>query len=97
VRSVADIAKAAGSGIAFGDDDIGKTFVRGQLSGSSVTFINGVKVIVSTNLPKSAIEEVSITTNDYYEDDSYYPNYKVRNDKREVRLQPFENIIFRKV
>ncbi|MFB1022760.1 MAG: TonB-dependent receptor, partial [Vicingaceae bacterium] len=62
VRSVADITKAAGNGISSKDDGSGATFVRGQRSGSSVTFIDGVKVIGSTNLPKSAIEEVSVKT-----------------------------------
>ncbi|MFT6137530.1 MAG: hypothetical protein ACJAUJ_000613 [Salibacteraceae bacterium] len=76
VRSIADISKAAGSGIASRDDGSGETFGRGQRSGSSVTFIDGVKVIGSTNLPKSTIEEVSINTNNYYENDSYYPNYR---------------------
>ena len=62
VRSVADITKAAGNGISSKDDGSGATFVRGQRAGSSVTFIDGVKVIGSTNLPKSAIEEVSVKT-----------------------------------
>tara|TARA_B110001469_G_C9589771_1_gene292633 strand:- start:232 stop:495 length:264 start_codon:yes stop_codon:yes gene_type:complete len=64
VRSVADIAKVAGSVIASRDDGSGETFSKGQRSGSNVTFIDGVKVIGSTNLPKSAIEEVSINMND---------------------------------
>jgi Ca-activated chloride channel family protein len=45
VRSVADITKIAGNGISSIDDGSGYTFVRGQRSGSSVTFIDGVKII----------------------------------------------------
>ena len=62
VRSVADITKAAGNGITARDNGSGDNNVRGQRSGSSVTFIDGVKVIGSTSLPKSAIEEVSVKT-----------------------------------
>lgn len=62
VRSVADITKAAGNGITGKDNGSGATNVRGQRSGSSVTFIDGVKVIGGTSLPKSAIEEVSVKT-----------------------------------
>ncbi len=62
VRSVADITKVAGNGIISRDNGSGQNNVRGQRSASSVTFIDGVKVIGSTSLPKSAIEEVSVQT-----------------------------------
>jgi len=62
VRSVADITKAAGNGITSRDNGSGENNVRGQRSGSSVTFIDGIKIIGSTSLPKSAIEEVSVKT-----------------------------------
>ncbi len=62
VRSIDDISKTAGNGVTSRDDGTGNFNVRGQRSGSSVTFIDGVKVIGSTDLPKSAIEEVSIQT-----------------------------------
>ncbi|MFT4757068.1 MAG: hypothetical protein ACI91R_001718 [Vicingaceae bacterium] len=45
VRSVADITKIAGNGISSRDNGSGYTFFRGQRSGSSVTFIDGVKTI----------------------------------------------------
>ena len=45
VRSVSDIAKTAGKGIFSRDDGARRTKVRGQRSGSSVTFIDGVKVV----------------------------------------------------
>ena len=62
VRSVADITKTAGNGIVSKDDGSASCCVRGQRSGSSVTFIDGIKVIGSASLPRSAIEEVSVKT-----------------------------------
>jgi len=62
VRSVAGISKTAGNGVFARDNGSGALNIRGQRSGSNVTFIDGVKVIGSTNLPKSAIEEVSVKT-----------------------------------
>ena len=62
VRSVNDISKTAGNGVFSRDNGSGALNIRGQRSGSNVTFIDGVKVIGSTNLPKSAIEEVSVKT-----------------------------------
>ncbi len=62
VRSVADITKAAGNGITARDNGSGANNVRGQRSGSSITFVDGIKIIGSTSLPKSAIEEVSVKT-----------------------------------
>lgn len=44
VRSVADITKAAGNGIFSRDNSSRNSNVRGQRSGSSVTFIDGVKI-----------------------------------------------------
>ena len=61
VRSVADISKTTGGGVTSKDNGSGATNVRGQRSGSSVTFIDGVKVIGTTSLPKSAIEEISVS------------------------------------
>lgn len=62
VRSVADIAKTTGNGVFSRDDGSNAINVRGGRSGGSVTFIDGVKVIGSTSLPKTAIEEVSVKT-----------------------------------
>jgi len=62
VRSVADIAKTTGNGVFSRDNGGGGINVRGQRQGGSVTFIDGVKVIGSTSLPKTAIEEVSVKT-----------------------------------
>ena len=44
VRSVADITKVAGNGIFSRDNGSRKNNVRGQRNGSSVTFIDGVKI-----------------------------------------------------
>ena len=44
VRSVADITKVAGNGILSRDNGSRKNNVRGQRNGSSVTFIDGVKI-----------------------------------------------------
>ncbi len=62
VRSVADITKAAGNGITSRDNGSGNNNVRGQRSNSSITFVDGIKIIGSSSLPKSAIEEVSVKT-----------------------------------
>ncbi len=62
VRSAADIAKTAGNGVFSRDDGSGGLNVRGARSGNNVTFIDGIKVIGSTSLPKSAIEEVTVKT-----------------------------------
>jgi len=62
VRSVNDISKTTGNGVFSRDNGNGTLNVRGQRGGSNVTFIDGVKVIGSTSLPKSAIEEVTVKT-----------------------------------
>jgi hypothetical protein len=62
VRSATDIAKTAGNGVVSRDDGSGDMNMRGGRSGNNVTFIDGIKVIGSTSLPKSAIEEVSVKT-----------------------------------
>lgn len=62
VRSATDIAKTAGNGVFSRDDGSGDLNVRGARSGNNVTFIDGIKVIGSTSLPKSAIEEVTVKT-----------------------------------
>lgn len=56
-RSVADIAKITGNGVYSRDNGTG---VRGSRTGASVTIIDGVKVMGSTSIPRSAIEEVSV-------------------------------------
>jgi len=62
VRSATDIAKTAGNGVFSRDNGTGDLNVRGARSGNNVTFIDGIKVIGSTSLPKSAIEEVTVKT-----------------------------------
>lgn len=62
VRSAADIAKTAGNGVFSRDNGSNDLNVRGGRSGNNVTFIDGIKVIGSTSLPKSAIEEVTVKT-----------------------------------
>src|SRR5690554_269077 len=62
VRSATDIAKTAGNGVVSRDDGTNDLNVRGSRSGNNVTFIDGIKVIGGTSLPKSAIEEVSVKT-----------------------------------
>lgn len=47
VRSVADITKAAGNGITSRDNGSGNSCVRGSRSGSSVTFVDGIKIVGS--------------------------------------------------
>jgi hypothetical protein len=62
IRSVGDISKTTGNGVFSRDNGSDALNVRGQRSNSSVTFIDGVKVIGSTELPKSAIQEVTVKT-----------------------------------
>ncbi|MEX2380155.1 MAG: carboxypeptidase regulatory-like domain-containing protein, partial [Vicingaceae bacterium] len=62
VRSATDIAKTAGNGVVSRDDGSNSFNVRGSRSGNNVTFIDGIKVIGGTSLPKSAIEEVTVKT-----------------------------------
>jgi len=61
VRSAADVAKTVG-GVYSKDDGTNDLNIRGSRSGSSDTYIDGVKVIGSTSLPKDAIGEVSVIT-----------------------------------
>ncbi|MCB0801527.1 MAG: carboxypeptidase-like regulatory domain-containing protein [Flavobacteriales bacterium] len=60
VRTPSDIAKTAGNGTFSRDDGSGDINSRGSRTGNSITFVDGVKIIGSTNLPPSAIEEVSV-------------------------------------
>ena len=62
VRTVNNISKTTGNGVFSRDDGSNTLNVRGQRGNSNVTFIDGVKVIGSTNLPQSAIEEVTVKT-----------------------------------
>jgi len=62
VRSAADIAKTAGGGVVSSDDGSGAINVRGSRSSNNITYIDGIKVIGSSSLPKSAIEEVTVQT-----------------------------------
>ncbi|MEQ8907980.1 MAG: von Willebrand factor type A domain-containing protein [Vicingaceae bacterium] len=50
VRSAPDIAKTAGNGVV----------TRGGRAQGNVTYVDGIKVIGSTSLPKSAIQEVKV-------------------------------------
>jgi len=59
VRSASDIYNTAGNGVYSRDN--GTINIRGHRSGSNVTFIDGVKVIGSTNLPNSSIQEVTVS------------------------------------
>lgn len=61
VRSAADVAKTVG-GVYSKDDGSDGLNIRGSRSSSSDTYIDGVKVIGSTSLPKDAIGEVSVIT-----------------------------------
>ncbi len=61
VRSAADVAKTIG-GVYSKDDGGNDLNIRGARASSSITFIDGVKVIGSANLPKDAIGEVSVIT-----------------------------------
>lgn len=60
VRTPADIAKTAGNGTFSRDNGSGAINSRGTRTSGNVTFVDGVKIIGSTNLPPSAIEEVSV-------------------------------------
>lgn len=59
-RTPADIAKTAGNGTFSRDDGSGNINSRGGRTSANVTFVDGVKIIGSTNLPASAIEEVTV-------------------------------------
>lgn len=61
IRSAADVAKTIG-GVYSKDDGGTGLNIRGARTNSSITFIDGVKVIGSANLPKEAIGEVSVIT-----------------------------------
>ncbi len=60
VRSPSNIARTAGNGTFSRDNGSRGIHSRGSRSGRNVTYVDGVKVIGSTNLPPSAIEEVSV-------------------------------------
>ncbi len=60
VRTPADIAKTAGNGTFSRDNGSGAINSRGGRTNNNVTFVDGVKIIGSSNLPQSAIEEVSV-------------------------------------
>lgn len=60
VRSAAGVAQTVGGVNA--DEGSGAISVRGSRSDATYFFIDGIKVRGSSNLPKSAIEEVSVIT-----------------------------------
>ncbi|MFN5878518.1 MAG: carboxypeptidase regulatory-like domain-containing protein, partial [Flavobacteriales bacterium] len=60
VRSAAGVAQTVGGVNA--DEGSGEISVRGSRSDATYFFIDGIKVRGSANLPKSAIEEVSVIT-----------------------------------
>lgn len=60
VRSAAGVAQTVG-GVNTNEDD-GSISVRGSRSDATYYYIDGIKVRGSSNLPKSAIEEVSVIT-----------------------------------
>jgi hypothetical protein len=60
VRSAAGVAQTVGG--VNSDEGSGAISVRGSRSDATYFFIDGVKVRGSSNLPKSAIEEVSVIT-----------------------------------
>jgi len=60
-RSAADIAATVG-GVASQDDGSTSLNIRGARSTSTDTYIDGIKVRGSQNLPKSAIEQVAVIT-----------------------------------
>ncbi len=62
VRSAIDVAKTAGNGVVSRDNGSNTMNMRGSRGSNNVTFIDGIKVIGSTSLPKSAIEEVTVKT-----------------------------------
>ncbi len=59
-RTPADIAKTAGNGTFSRDNGSGAINSRGGRTSNNVTFVDGVKLIGSSNLPASAIEEVTV-------------------------------------
>ena len=60
VRSAQGVATTVGG--VQEDESTGGVSVRGSREGSSYYFIDGIKVRGSTNLPKSALEEVTVIT-----------------------------------
>lgn len=60
VRSAAGVAGTVGG--VYMEEGSGAMSVRGSRSGDSYYFIDGIKVRGSSNLPKSAIQEVSVIT-----------------------------------
>jgi hypothetical protein len=60
VRSAAGVAQTVGG--VNSDEGSGSISVRGSRSDATYFFIDGIKVRGSSNLPKSAIEEVSVIT-----------------------------------
>ena len=60
VRSVADIAHTSGDGIYSRDNGNGYINARGNRANNSVTYVDGIKLLGSTHIPKSHIEEVSV-------------------------------------
>jgi hypothetical protein len=60
-RSANSIAQTVG-GVYSADDGSTALSIRGARSSGTITFIDGVRVRGSQNLPKSAIEEVSVIT-----------------------------------
>jgi hypothetical protein len=66
VRSATDIAIVAGNGVISRDNGSNTYNVRGSRSGDNVTFIDGIKVIGNTSLPKSAINEITVNENDFH-------------------------------
>ncbi len=59
-RSASAVAVTVGG--VFSDDNGAMGGMRGQRSGGTATFIDGVRVIGNSNLPQSAIEQVSVIT-----------------------------------
>jgi hypothetical protein len=60
-RSAADIAATVG-GVYSKDDGSSGLSIRGARNSSTDTYIDGIKVRGSSNLPKSAIEQVAVIT-----------------------------------
>ncbi|MAY84483.1 MAG: hypothetical protein CMP59_10160 [Flavobacteriales bacterium] len=87
VRSATDIAGTAGNGVF--SRDYGHTDInyRGARDGNDVTFIDGIQVTGSTQLPKSAIEEVSVQSRGKsaaYGDSDYYGDYSSGSSNRYI-------------
>jgi outer membrane receptor protein involved in Fe transport len=59
-RTPGEIAKTAGNGTVSKDDGTDDINSRGGRTTNNITIIDGVKVFGATNLPPSAIEEVSV-------------------------------------